>query len=299
MWNLHRPKGECRNKIIKRAKNTMIFIKVYIFMMVGLTVAFGFPPLQYMLSQYLTRKSLNYTYDYSVRVFIIEYPFDINSPLIYWPILCQEFWILIGLATCWVTGDTLFASLITQLTIQFEILENDINSQVKHDTNEINLKRNLIILVHRHRMILRVTEELERIFSPIIFVNAIVASMIICVNVFVIEKQVTAGIYMEAAYNTFITMNTFLQITVYYVFAETLTQTCLSISNTIYECGWENQNRDIRTYIQILLMKTQKPIYYTAYGLFTLTHEQLIKIGNTAVSYYMMLRTTNQRSASF
>ncbi|XP_058805410.1 odorant receptor 47a-like [Phymastichus coffea] len=294
MWNSYRSEGECRKRIINRAKKTVSFVKGYIWMTVALIANFGVPPLQYMLIQYIGHKTSNTTLDYSIRIFPLRYPFDVNTGWIYYLILCHEFWILFGLTLCWVSCDTLFASLTTHLSIQFEILEHDINNLINRETNEVRLKKNLFTFVNRHREILRVCKEVERVFSPVIFITVVVSSMNICVNTYMVQEYVAVGKYFDGGYHFFLAANTFLQIIVYCVYAETLTQHVSSISNAIYDCEWSDKNQEFKICVQILLMKTQKPFYCKAYGFFILSHEQLTKIVNTALSYYMMLRTTSE-----
>lgn len=127
--------------------------------------------------------------------------------------------------------------------------------------------------------------------------------------------------YSDVAFHFFLAFNTLLQIIVYCVFAETLTQRVsitfiylystvkamckilrinnfilsqsLKISKSIYDSNWADKNEDFKKCIQILIMNTQHPFHCKAYGFFAMTHEQFTKVSSILYTYkiHIKLRT--------
>ena len=46
MWNANRPKGECREEVIKEAHKGLLFVKCYVILIFGLVFSFSFPSIQ-------------------------------------------------------------------------------------------------------------------------------------------------------------------------------------------------------------------------------------------------------------
>lgn len=73
------------------------------------------------LFQYLARDMANHTYDYSQRVFLLRYPFQINDSTTYFSVLLEEEYLLLISGLYWVSCDTLFAQLTTHVSLQLEV----------------------------------------------------------------------------------------------------------------------------------------------------------------------------------
>ncbi|NP_001177618.1 odorant receptor 285 [Nasonia vitripennis] len=294
IWKQNPLNDEFHRNILSDAAKTLLFCKVFVVVTLCAVFGFGLPPLQNLFFQYLhARNSANHTYDYSQRVFIIEYPFPIQDVLTYSSVLLEEEYLLLASGLYWVCCDTLFAQLTTHISLQLEILQYDIETLINRESAEDRLNENFIIIVKRHRKLLSICELIESVFSPVILTTVVLSGMNICMNVFELSKTISEGNYAEAALHAFLFMNTFLQIVFYCTFAEKLTEQTSFVANSIYNCKWTEKNCKFRVYLQMLIIRSQNPFYFTAYGFFPIGHKRLTTVINTAFSYYMMLQTTS------
>ncbi|NP_001177605.1 odorant receptor 264 [Nasonia vitripennis] len=293
IWDQTCVPEDIRDTIVKKAQSTLVFCRCYIVMMLGLGICFALPPMKNFLIQYFARKEMNHTYDYSERVFLVRYPFEINSSSIYFSVLFEEQWVLFCSALYWVCCDTLFAQLTTHTSLHFEILQYDIEAVVNRENDEDRLKQSMIDFVKRHRELLRICHMIEKLFSPVIFTTMLLTSINICVNVFELREMISEAKLGDALLHGFHLVNIFFQLLVYCIFAERLTQQAGTIANATYNCKWTEKNNKLRIYLQILIMKSQKPFHCTAYGFFPIDHKTITIIVNRALSFYMMLETTN------
>ncbi|NP_001177609.1 odorant receptor 269 [Nasonia vitripennis] len=295
LWKTYRPSQDNRKKILLGAHQTFSFCKIYFFVLLSCSISYFLcliPSLFNLAQQYRNREANNYTYDFSQRLGLVKYPFEIPNIPTYLLIVFQEaFYLFYTAALFWVSGDTLFAQSVTHICLQFKILKYDIDATFNREDMRDHLS--LVTIVKRHRDLLRICKLIEEVFSPIILSIMLLSSLNLCVNVVGIRGTIAKENYQETAINVTIFMLTFLQILFYCTFAEKISEETRSLADTIYNCDWTVKNYKLRFYIQLIIMRCQKPFYCTAYGFFPIGHLQLTTVLNTAFSYYMMLQTMN------
>ena len=74
-----------------------------------------------IIFQYLHREATNHTYDFSERIFMVRYPFPINTMAAYLSVLFEEQWVLFGSALGWICCDALFAQLTSHVCLQLQV----------------------------------------------------------------------------------------------------------------------------------------------------------------------------------
>ena len=74
-----------------------------------------------IVTSYLGHEPSNLTYDYTARVLLMRYPFDINNPLSYFAIIIVETVLLFLSATYFLCCDTLFAQTTTHATLHLQV----------------------------------------------------------------------------------------------------------------------------------------------------------------------------------
>ncbi|OXU32019.1 hypothetical protein TSAR_001181 [Trichomalopsis sarcophagae] len=114
------PSGSNGEELLDKAYKTLLMCRIYLFtsfvtylaLTARLFINFCFP--------YLNREATNDTYDFSKRMILMKYPFEIQSVSIYILVTFIEGHFLLITATFWTSGDCLFATVTTQICIQFD-----------------------------------------------------------------------------------------------------------------------------------------------------------------------------------
>ncbi|NP_001177607.1 odorant receptor 267 [Nasonia vitripennis] len=297
LWNTYRPSPDNRKIILAEAQQTYSYCKIYFCVLASCCTSYFLcylPALFKLAQQYRDREANNYTYDFSQRLLLLKYPFDIPSIPIYFLVELQEgFYLFYAAALFFVSGDTLFAQTVTHICLQFKILKFDIDAMFNPENTGEKDHLNLVTFIKRHRDLLRVCALIEEVFSPIILSMMLLSSIALCVDLVGIRGTMEKNNYEETAVVITLMMLTLLQILFYCTFAEKITEETRSLADTMYGCNWTMKNNKLGLYIHLMILRAQKPFQCTAYGFFPIGHSQLTTIINTAFSYYMMLQTTS------
>ncbi|XP_058791961.1 uncharacterized protein LOC131664675 [Phymastichus coffea] len=293
IWRMHVPRTQIRDNILQKASRIVWICRIFIAACCLGILSVEWPALRKLFLLYIHRDNVNYTIDYSQRVFWIKYPFEINDPKTYFYVVLEEQYLLFGCVLFWICGDTVFAQLTSHASLQFEILQHDISALMNDECSDAMLKRNLIGFITRHSRLLRICDLIDDIYSPIVLVAVVVSSINMCVNMFELGETVNTKQYVNACFHLVILTNTFLQMVFYCVFAETLTAQVSAIGDAMYNSNWTNKNYKFGMYVNMLIIKSQKPFQCTAFGFFPIGHVRLTVVLKTAFSYYMMLRSQN------
>ncbi|XP_031789365.1 odorant receptor 283 isoform X1 [Nasonia vitripennis] len=285
-WQKYMSRKPGRELILDRAYKTISLCKFFFVMAIVCYFLFVMQFLIKFSIQYLNREATNHTYDFSNTVDLIKYPFEIPNLPVYFLLISVEINYLFVCIVFWCNTDSLFVTLTSHVYVQFKALKLD--TTLAFNNSMLKERSILIDMVNRHRELLRMCYLIEDTYSPIIFSTTLLSALNMCVTVY---AYIDKGYYLEMGIPLFLFIGASLQILFYCIFAESLTDETRSVADSVYNLKWTTKDNKIKFYIQMIIMRCQKPFYCTAYGFFPIGHQQLTSIISAAFSYYMMLQT--------
>nr|BAR43476.1 putative olfactory receptor 34 [Ostrinia furnacalis] len=312
MW----PEGlvtEEEHTIISRALNELnIIVKGYYWCNLGLGVSFMAPSFVVAIRRIFGADippSLPYFY---------WLPYDQSQPVAY------EFTLVMNtyhtLLTLWymLAGDLLFCVFLSHITTQFDLMsvritrlfqvpvdqqlipEYPLGQQIKDfpenghlprlSNNEINSKQEneLQKIIVRHNALIRLSGDVEDLFSFAIFINFFNSSIIICFCGFccvMIEK------WNSLMYKTFLATS-LSQTWLLCWHGQKLLESSERVADALYNSGWYTAANGIKKSILIMIHRSQKNVYVTTYGFSIICLASYTAIIKTAWSYFTLLLNT-------
>ncbi|XP_075983347.1 odorant receptor 4-like [Anticarsia gemmatalis] len=311
MW----PQGEIsddEHRIMSAALKEFNFIvKGYYWCNNVLLVTFLSPPYFIYLYRYLG-------FDASFYLpFEFWLPFDPLQPYIYEFILVLQTWdatVVIHFNIAW---DILFCTYLAHITVQIDLLARRVRRLIyvpvdhqlidsyplaatsrEFDQNEkevlnsyndrdweLRHQRELIDIVKRHHALIRLAGDVESMFSFALLINFMNSSIIICFCGFccvLIEK------WNEVAYKFFL-MTALSQTWLLCWYGQKLLDSSNNFAEALYQSGWYNGSKRIKSAVLIMLQRAQTSIHVTTYGFSTISLASYSTIIKTAWSYFTLL----------
>ncbi|XP_052855497.1 odorant receptor 13a isoform X3 [Drosophila gunungcola] len=199
--------------------------------------------------------------------------------------------------------DSLFGFFITYTCGQFQLLHERIDNlftESNEDDEQMQLKR-LKGIVEKHNNIIRFAHRLEDFFNPILLVNLMISSVLICMVGFQIitGKNMFIGDYVK--FIIYISS----AISQLYVLCENgdalIKQSTLT-AQILYGCQWEisgqfkpgsdkSNSKNIRNHLWFMILCSQQPVRITAFKFSTLSLQSFTAILSTSMSYFTLLRS--------
>lgn len=130
-------------------------------------------PLVAMMIEWLTDEQIELELPFKAW-----FPVDQRKFFFYIICYCQQGWVAVSMICFMVGSDCMFSTLISIVRVRFYGLERDIRKAKTYE--EIRH------FVEKHLALIRVCENLEKIFSPLILFNILVASIIICFQAYML-----------------------------------------------------------------------------------------------------------------
>lgn len=161
--------------------------------------------------------------------------------------------------------DLILYAFITLISMNFDILCIRLR-KLKVNSVPDNAEK-LIELVKLHKTLIRLSENLEKIYSPSIFTNFFGASVLICLAGY----QVTVGTDFDILVKFIIHLAaSMVQILMVCYYGSKLTGASLNVSDAIYDCGWnhkwsQEESRKLKMTLMMVDQRSQKPTFISAY----------------------------------
>ncbi|XP_026843260.1 odorant receptor 13a [Drosophila persimilis] len=209
--------------------------------------------------------------------------------------------------------DSIFGFFITYTCGQFRLLHERVDNVLtaakeRADEQHLQLQR-LHNIVQQHNKIIRFAKCLEDFFNPILLVNLMISSLLICMvgfqiitgqNMF-IGEYVKFIVYISSA------------ISQLYVLCENGDALIIHSTNTarhLYGCDWENpdirnfysytsMSHQFRNDLKFMILCSQRPVRITAFKFSTLSLQSFTAILSTSMSYFTLLRNLRKQDNSF
>ena len=187
------------------------------------------------------------------------YPFDEYNPRFYNFVFFWQFYTTIITIAPLAGLDLIFYSFITQISMHFDILCQKLDDLKSERTNLVDMVK----LIKLHEILIKLSNNLEEIYSISILVNFTASSILICLVGFQLtieinfENLTKSGIFLAAS---------LLQVLMICYYGDKLTNAGANVANAVYKSGWEERNqKGSRNTLLLMIHKSQKPIVITAY----------------------------------
>ncbi|KAF7998405.1 hypothetical protein HCN44_009803 [Aphidius gifuensis] len=237
----------------------------------ALLVFFGIPLMSYAVNR--SNDNQNSTIKFNLP-FVASYPkIFYESPIFEMIYLSQ----LLATSTCGIIilgTDTLIATAIFHTCGHFVILKKNLEklviSPIKNIDNSKKIDKEFNLIIKHHQTIIRFSQRIENIFSPMMLVQVIASSIIICLVGFQVNS-VCDGL------------------------AEYLSYLLMALFQLLIFCwpGDELINKNnVKKKIRFMVFRGQKPCFLSAGKFSYLNLEYFSTILSTSVSYFTLLRKT-------
>ncbi|XP_070502927.1 odorant receptor 67a-like [Chironomus tepperi] len=191
-----------------------------------------------------------------------------------------------------VTFDLLFFNLITVISMEFDILGQEIRNL--KDVEESNIPKELRKIHERQIDLYEIVDKMEKYFALPNAYNFFMISIIMCFFAFVLSTSTDSSDTMK---NAVYGGSTLFQLYLQNNFAQLLINASENIHYAFYECGWENFT-DIKSKKALImcLMRTKKPSSVTLCKFGDLSLEQFRYAMLRAYSYFTLCLNVYRKS---
>ena len=190
------------------------------------------------------------------------YPFDPFQAKNYLFAYFWSTWILITALIALLAGDILLYALITIIAMEFDILKIDLMRIGETPRN----KERVQTLVDHHINLLNLCDKLERIYSMTFLFSFVISSFVMCFASYQLSTKVD-NLSLFAFYFFYFWMMG-VQILLLCVFGQKLINSSESISEGVYNSGWEiiSDDEAYKKQLILIISRAQRPKRLTAMG---------------------------------
>ncbi|XP_018401473.1 PREDICTED: uncharacterized protein LOC108778717 [Cyphomyrmex costatus] len=219
----------------------------------------------------------------------MEFSFAVSESPIFECILFGQIFLLMLIAPVVGMINALLATLILHVGGQVDIMRRaimDVHSNDKLGTSLTVLRD----LIHRHRKIITLSNDIETLFSFIALLQLLWNTLIICFCGFMIIVALSSnkGI-MVLIKSVFLYTAKTLEVFVFCYAGEFLSSKSKSIGDAIYESLWYNMVPSDSRILLLIMVRSQKRLTITAGKIFDLTLEGFMSVMKASASYMSVL----------
>ncbi|XP_011694610.1 PREDICTED: odorant receptor 13a-like [Wasmannia auropunctata] len=202
-------------------------------------------------------------------------------------ILAWQIFYLITLASVVGMINALLATLILHVGGQIDIMRQAIMEV--HSNDELGTSLTVLSdLIHRHRKIINLSDDIENLFSTIGLLQLLWNTLIICCMGFMIILALgnNKGVLIKSL---FLYIAKTLEVFVFCYAGEFLSFKSKLISDAVYESHWYNMVPSDSRILLFIMMRSQKRLTITAGKIFDLTLEGFMSVMKASASYMSVL----------
>jgi len=182
------------------------------------------------------------------------FPFDEFDPRYYHFVYA---WFIFATATlnlsC-LAADCLLLSFITLIAMEFDILGKKLRNIAKN--------KNVSELVERHKTLMRLSDDLEEIYSFSILVNFTGSSIFLCLVAFELSIGVDPEILSKLM--SFL-VSSIIQMWLLCFYGQKLIDASEKVADEAYNSDWyETDNKDVKRAVQLIILQSRRPACLTA-----------------------------------
>ncbi|XP_012264120.2 odorant receptor 4-like isoform X1 [Athalia rosae] len=244
------------------------------------------------------------------------FPFDIDRTPSHEIAYAYQGISMMTLSPVIVTTDVLYGSILLHIATQLRVLRSTLISMKKiaHDKlskkndrrhrsssfkiraapEEQNLADEMYAILKRcvlhHHAIMRLVDEMERIFSMLVLLQFLCNLVIMCFPLF----QITSVPVVSFPFFSMVSLMTAMmyQLFIFCNCGDEVTQESLLLANSAYFCDWYGSYSSIEMHRAILLVivRSQRPLRLTVAKFATLSRATYLRVVQGSASYFMFLR---------
>uniref|UniRef100_A0A0V0J2Q1 Odorant receptor n=1 Tax=Cydia pomonella TaxID=82600 RepID=A0A0V0J2Q1_CYDPO len=271
-------------------RNKLICDSILKFTIFGLLIYNGVSLVIYFILRILDK---NPAY---VFPFELYYPFEIDSVWKYVAVYLMHILATTIIYECsYLSCDMFLFSLTVNVSMLLRLLHYDlVNIDVRRRGQEADESlANLKNIVKRHQKLLKLAEDLDRIFSAVMFTVLVFSSLIISFFGFL-------TIVIKGKFQQFMNLIAALEVlfSVFYIMlpGQILSDTSSGVADAAYQSLWYNSDERFRKIIIIMIARSQKPCILRAMGYADINFETFYKICGTTWSYLSVVNQMYQDS---
>ncbi|XP_063972896.1 odorant receptor 13a-like isoform X2 [Diachasmimorpha longicaudata] len=292
-WNIQVSRRTITDSMIKDAQSTRTVRVVYLTVVMGVMSAYILRPFMAYFKYVYTGS--NETFDFSSTEWPALYPFPLDSPGPFFATLTYETIGMYFLSLFWVAADGLFAQLTTHLSIQFQILANEIRRTSPtpdfSSYDAARIAKRLKKIVQEHLELFAYVKLLEKMYNPLLFATILVNGIDLCTCVYSLQFRLDEANWGDVERNLVHAMSILLQTSMFCTFAQRLNDEIAGVRQAAYESPWTEFSIPLKVLILLIMIQTQQEYVYSAYGLLYLNMPQLTTILSAAMRYFTLLRS--------
>ena len=188
------------------------------------------------------------------------YPFDEFDPRFYNFVLVWQWWCILILIIGFLSPDLTLYALITLISMQFNYLFNRLTDLKNIDLKDSDQK--IIELFKLHETLIRLSENLNKIFFISIFFNFFGSSIMICFQGY---QVITSGSLNNAMQNGVFVMTSLLQILLLCDCGNKLKTASEKVAQAAYDSGWYGKEYKKGKCVILMIQRAQKPCVMTSF----------------------------------
>nr|XP_011297540.1 PREDICTED: putative odorant receptor 98b [Fopius arisanus] len=265
---------------VRKVKAAHFFTQFYAILVIALASSYTLRPFCLLLGHIVTSK--NETYDLSQTAYPAIYPFRIDSLNKYVICISVEFLIFISVGAWWIAADMVFLQLATHLSLQYQILNDELMTLATQNGSSTASNNALIhqldSIGKRHTHLLLLSKKFHRIFSPILLVLMLVTSANICICIINLQEALAHRNYAEVNKCVVHTAVTMIQPAIYCIYADELVERVEETTTAAYECAWVGQSQNFQKSVRLVAMCAQKGLNFRTFGFFNVDLTQLTQV---------------------
>nr|AII01058.1 odorant receptor [Dendrolimus houi] len=265
---------------IRTTKRNLTFVKdftKYFFILNAILISvYNFSTLVIILYNYLTKKVVMFKLPYAVLL-----PFPTDSWLPWFVVYVHSVSCGFICVLYFTTVDVLYCLLTSHICCNFSVISSKI--QWLNVSNAGCLRE----IVKSHQYILKLSEELEDIFTAPNLFNVLIGSLQLCALGF----NLTTGDLARYPGNILFLSSVILQILMMSVFGENIIQESTKVGEAAFMCKWYEMDIKSKKTILTIMIRARKPQRLTAYKFSVISYGSFSKIISTSWTYFTILRT--------
>lgn len=200
------------------------------------------------------------------------FPFEEYDPKYYNFVLLWQLHNTIITTVSLIGPDLILYSFITMIAMQFHIICIQLENQLTNESCD-KLKE----LIKKHQRLIKLSENLEKIYSTSILFNYVGSSVLICL----IGYQVSIGISAEFLIKFAILLAaSLIQILLLCYYGNKLTTASQSVAEAAYSSGWwSGNNREQKIALLMMIKRSQKPCVISAQKFSVVSLQSFTNVG--------------------
>lgn len=193
------------------------------------------------------------------------YPFDQYNLKIYNFVLLSQMYHITCINVTVFNPDIMLYACSTLISMEFDILCKRLRGLEKCQSDEV--VKELNILTERHDTLLKISEDLQRVFSVSIFVNFSESSLLICLYGYLLSLATNLTDFIHHANLLLVTL---VQVFMMCFYGTKLTTASAQVEQATYDSGWHCRQfkggKILSKSLMMVIQRAQKPTHFTIFG---------------------------------